>query len=69
MIIWKWPLFQTILDGFTIREILVSYDEIHVPTIDDEGQIDVRKKQYTFQKKKQKNVNHNVQSQGSKVFI
>jgi hypothetical protein len=45
MIIWKWPLFQTILDGFTIREILVSYDEIHVPTIDDEGQIDVRKKQ------------------------
>jgi hypothetical protein len=54
MIIWKWPLFQTILDGFTLRELLISYDKTHVPTIDDEGQIGVRKKQYPFQKNKQK---------------
>ncbi len=48
MIIRKWPLFQTILDGFTLRELIISYDETHVPTIVDEGKIGVKKKQYTF---------------------
>jgi hypothetical protein len=44
MTICKWPWFQTILDGFTLREIFISYDETHIPTVDDEGQIGVRKK-------------------------
>jgi hypothetical protein len=44
MTIWKWPLSQTILDGFILRELLISYDETHVPTINDDGQINVRKK-------------------------
>jgi hypothetical protein len=34
------------------KKLLISYDETHVPTVDDEGQNDVRKKQYIFQKRK-----------------
>jgi hypothetical protein len=31
---------------------LISYDENTVPTIDEKGEIGVRKKQYTFKKRK-----------------
>jgi hypothetical protein len=48
MTIWKWSLAQTIVDGYSSRQILVSYDESKIPTIDEEGEIGVRKKQYTF---------------------
>jgi hypothetical protein len=43
---------QTILDGFILRELIISYDETHVPIVDDEGQIGVKKKQYIFHKRK-----------------
>jgi hypothetical protein len=49
--IWKWPLAQTIVDRYSIRQLFVSYDECNIPTIDEEGKIVVRKKQYTFQKR------------------
>jgi hypothetical protein len=52
MTIWKWPLAQTIVDGYSLRQLLVSCDESKIPTIDEEGEIGVRKKQYNFQKKK-----------------
>jgi hypothetical protein len=42
------------LDGFTLRELFISYDETHIPTIDDERQIGVKKKQCIFQKRKQR---------------
>jgi len=45
---WKWLLAQTVLDGYSLRQLLVSYDESKIPTIDEEGEIGVRKKQYTF---------------------
>jgi hypothetical protein len=48
MTIWKWPLAQNIVDGYSLRQLLVSYDESKIPTIDEEGEIGVRKKQYTF---------------------
>ncbi len=49
----KWPLAQTIVDRYFIRQLFVSYDECNIPTIDEEGKIVVRKKQYTFQKRMQ----------------
>ncbi len=52
MTIWKWPLAQTIVDGYSLRQIFVSYDECNIPTIDEEGEIGVRKKQHIFQKRK-----------------
>ncbi len=51
MTIWKWPLAQTIVDGYSLKQ-LVSNDENNIPTVDEEGVIGVRKKQYTFQKRK-----------------
>jgi hypothetical protein len=52
MTIWKWPLAQTIMYGYSLKQLLVSYDESNILTINEEGEIGVRKKQYTFQKKK-----------------
>ncbi len=52
MIIWKWPLVQTIVDGYSLKQLLIFYNESNIPTIDEEGEIGVRKKQYTFQKRK-----------------
>jgi hypothetical protein len=49
----KWPLAQTIVDRYSIRQLFVSYDECNIPTVDEEGKIVVRKKQYTFQKRMQ----------------
>jgi hypothetical protein len=40
------------LDGYSLRRLLISYDESHIPIVDEEGETGVRKKQYTFQKKK-----------------
>ncbi len=52
MIIWKWLLAQTIVDGYSLKQLLEFYDENNIPIIDEEGEIGVRKKKYTFQKKK-----------------
>jgi len=32
------------LDRFILKKLFISYDETHIPTIDDEGKIGVRKK-------------------------
>jgi monoamine oxidase len=50
---WGSPLAQTIMDGYSLKQLLVSYNESNFPTIDEEGEIVVRKKQYTFQNRKQ----------------
>jgi hypothetical protein len=52
MTIWKWLLAQTIVDGYSLRQLLVSYNESKIPIVDEKGEIGVRKKQYTFQKRK-----------------
>ncbi len=51
MTIWKWPLAQTIVDGYSLKQLLVFYDENNIPTIDEEAEIGVMKKQYMFQKR------------------
>jgi hypothetical protein len=51
MMISKWPLFQTIINGYYLQKHLVKYSE-DVIDIDEVGVIGVRKKQYTFHKKK-----------------
>jgi hypothetical protein len=35
MTIWKWPLAQTIVDGYSLKQLLVSYNESTIPTIDE----------------------------------
>jgi len=52
MTIWKWSLAQTIVDGYSLRQLLIYYDENNIPTIDEKGKIGVRKKQYIFKKRK-----------------
>ncbi len=47
----------SILDGYSFRQLFIFYNESHIPIIDEEEEIGVRKKQYTFQKGKQ-NVGH-----------
>jgi hypothetical protein len=47
----KWPLAQTIMDGYSLRQLLVSYDESKIPIVDEKGKFDVRKKEYTFHKR------------------
>ncbi len=44
MTIWKWLLAQTIVDGHSLKQVLVSYDENNIPTIDEKGEVGVRKK-------------------------
>jgi hypothetical protein len=57
MLIWKWSLVQTILDGYSFKQLFISYNERHILIVDEAGEIGVRKKQYTFQKRK-RNVGH-----------
>jgi len=47
------------LDEYSLKQLFVSYDENNIPTI-KEGEIGVKKKQYTFQKRKQ-SVGHSDQ--------
>ncbi len=51
--IWKWRLAQTIVDRYFLRHLFISYNECNIPIVDEEGQIVIRKKQCTFQKKMQ----------------
>jgi hypothetical protein len=50
MTIWKWSLSQTILDGYSLKQFLIPYNEDHILVVDEEGKIDVRKKQYMFRR-------------------
>jgi hypothetical protein len=44
-----------IVDGYSMRQFLVTYNETNIPI--EEGEIGVKKKKYTFWKRKQ-NVGH-----------
>jgi hypothetical protein len=39
--IWKWMLAQSTVDGYSLRQLLVTYNECNIPTIDEEGEIGV----------------------------
>ncbi len=54
--IWKWPLVQTIMKGFSLKELLLSYDESYVLEVDVEGMIGLKKKKYGFSKRKWKQI-------------
>ncbi len=43
MIIWKWSLAQTIVDGHSRKQLFISYNENNNPIVDDEGKIGVKK--------------------------
>jgi hypothetical protein len=38
------------VDGYSMRHFFLTYDETNSPTIDEEGEISVKKKQYTFRR-------------------
>jgi hypothetical protein len=57
MIIWKWPLAQMILDGYSLKEHFITFNETHIPNVDDVRAIGVKKKKYSFHKRKQSVVN------------
>jgi len=48
MTIWKWSLVQTTVDGYSLKQLFVSYDESNILIVDDKGEIGVRKKKYSF---------------------
>jgi hypothetical protein len=52
---------STILDGCPLIKHLISFNETQIPNVDDVGAIGVKKKKYSFHKRKQ-NV---VDSKGS----
>ncbi len=37
MTIWKSPLIQTILDGYPFKKNLITFNETHIPDVDDVG--------------------------------
>lgn len=44
MTIWKWSLLQTILDGYPLKEIFISYNESNISDVDQEKIVGVKKK-------------------------
>jgi len=46
MTIWKWP--QTTMEGFSLKELLLSYNENNVPKMDVEAMICVKKKKVSI---------------------
>jgi hypothetical protein len=43
-------LFQTILDGFSLRQFLTPYNENHILAVDEEGEITIKKNIYMFKR-------------------
>jgi hypothetical protein len=56
MTIWKWSLIQTTMEGFSLKELILSYDESYVLEVDVEGMFGVKKKNYNFSKRKWKEI-------------
>ncbi len=52
MTIWKWLLAQIILDGYPFIEHLISFNETHIPNVDDVAAVGVKKKKYSFHRRK-----------------
>jgi hypothetical protein len=44
------------MEGFSLKELLFSYNESYVPEVDVEGIIGVKKKKYGFSKRKWKEI-------------
>jgi hypothetical protein len=49
-------LVQTIIEGFLLKKLLVSHDESYIPEVDVEEMIGVKKKKYSFHKRKWKDI-------------
>ncbi len=43
MTIWKWSLVQITMEGFSLKELLLSYNESYIPKVDVEGMISLKK--------------------------
>jgi hypothetical protein len=46
-----------ILDGYSLKEHLIAFNETHILDVDDVGAIGVKKKKYSFHKRKRRVVN------------
>jgi hypothetical protein len=58
--IWRWSLSQTIFCGHSLKALLKSYEDNHISDVDVEGAIGVKKKRYTFHKKKKKTLDVDI---------
>jgi len=54
MTIWKWPLAQTTMEGFSLKELLLSYNESYVLEGDVERMISVKIKNIALVKKNER---------------
>ncbi len=50
MIIWKWSLSQTILDGYSLRPFFIPYNENYILVVDEEGEMVLRKNNICLEK-------------------
>jgi hypothetical protein len=50
MIIWKWLLAQTTMEGLSLKELLLSYNESYILEVDGEGMISVKKNKISKKK-------------------
>jgi len=48
MMIWKWPLSQTIFNGYSLQEHLMTHNEGHVLDADEVGVVGMKKKYIFF---------------------
>ncbi len=44
IIIWKWSLLHTTMEGLLLKKLLLSYNESYVLEVDVEGMIGVKEK-------------------------
>jgi hypothetical protein len=56
----KWPLVQIILNGYPLIQHLISFNETHIPNLDDVEAVGVRKEKNSFHKRKQNVVDFEV---------
>jgi hypothetical protein len=50
MIIWKWSLSQTILDGYSLRPFFIPYNENYILVVDEEEEMVLRKNNICLEK-------------------
>ncbi len=54
IIIWKWSLLHTTMEGLLLKKLLLSYNESYVLEVDVEGMIGVKEKKKSLRENKRK---------------
>jgi hypothetical protein len=46
MTIWKWPLAQTNFNGYPLIKHFITFNETHIPNVDDVRAVSLKKKKF-----------------------